>query len=475
MEKTHIELWEECLTIIKDILSPVQFATWFKPVSSLGFDGERLTLDVPSSYFKEHIEENYLKILGPVLRRVYGPRVRLFYHYYQIGNQPETAINVRSENPSQAIKRGLPPANPFDVDVKPDIDSQLNPRYNFENYCGSMSNKVARSIGLTIGDDPSCKTFNPLFIVGPSGVGKTHLMHAIGIRLKEHAPSQRVLYVTARLFEGQFTTAAHNGKINDFINFYQSIDTLIIDDIQDLIGKEKTQNAFFHIFNQLHLNNKQIIMSSDCPQSQMKGLPERMMTRFKWGMTVKLDRPDLELRREVLKMKAENDGLSISDEVLDYIAENVTGSIRELEGVMVSLIAHATILNLDITVELAKSVINNAVKLNEASRQINFEMVTQSVTSFYNIEPDSIFTKSRKREISDARQMVMYLAKKHAKMQLTAIGTRLSRTHATVLYACKNIEERLPIEKKLSEDVSAIEKILSQIKTKSKPSEAAVE
>lgn len=203
-------------------------------------------------------------------------------------------------------------------------------------------------------------------------------------------------------------------------------------------------------------------MSSDCPQSQMKGLPERMMTRFKWGMTVKLDRPDLELRREVLNLKAQQDGLSINDDVLDFIAENVTGSIREIEGVMVSLIAHATILNLDITVDLARNVISNAVKVNQ--RQINFEMVTQGVSSYYNVDPDQIFTKSRKREISDARQMVMYMAKKHVKMPLTAIGTRLSRTHATVLYACKNIEERLPFEKQLQEDVTAIEKIFTTAK-----------
>ncbi len=465
MEVTHIQLWEKCLSIIKDNLSPEQFKSWFEPIRSLGYADGKLSLEVPSSYFVEHIEEHYLRLLAPVLKRVYGPDVQLFYKYDQIGNRPDTSINQRSENPSPAIRPGLPPANPFDVKIEATIDSQLNPRYTFENYCGSMSNKVARSIGETIGDDPNCKTFNPLFIIGPSGVGKTHLMHAIGIRLKERQPQMRVLYVTARLFESQYTVAAHNGKINDFINFYQSIDTLIIDDIQDLIGKEKTQNAFFHIFNHLHLNNKQIILSSDCPQSEMKGLPERMMTRFKWGMTVKLDRPDLELRREVLKLKAQHDGLTIGDDVLDYIAESVTGSIRELEGVMVSLMAHATILNLDITVDLARNVISNAVKVHNSQRAVNFEMVTQGVSTYYKINSDQLFTKSRKREISDARQMVMYMAKKYAKMPLTAIGTRLSRTHATVLYACRNIEERLPFEKQLQEDVAAIERMFTKEQT----------
>ena len=352
----------------------------------------------------------------------------------------------------------MPNANPFNTPIQVDFDSQLNPKYTFENYCGSQSNRIALSIGKAIGENPDNKTFNPLFIFGPSGVGKTHLMHAIGLSVKEHRPNLRVLYVSSRLFESQYTVASRNGKINDFIYFYQSIDVLIIDDIQDLIDKEKTQNTFFHIFNQLQLNNKQIIISSDCSPSSLKGMPERLLTRLKWGVTVELERPDVELRREILQQKSEQDGLSISNEIINYIADNVTGSIRELEGVLASLIVHATIMSKDITFDLAKSVMSNAIKINR--RQINFEMVIQSVSAYYNIEPDAIFTKSRKREISDARQMVMYIAKKHAKMAFTAIGTRLSRTHATVLYACKNIEERVRFEKQLQEDINAIEKSL---------------
>ncbi len=318
-----------------------------------------------------------------------------------------------------------------------------------------MSNKIARSIGMAIADNPSLKTFNPLFVFGPTGVGKTHLIQAIGIRVKERNPRARVLYVTARLFESQFTAASQNKHINDFFAFYQSIDTLIIDDIQDLAGKPKTQNTFFHIFNHLHQNQRQIILSSDCAPSQMEGMEARLLSRFKWGMSTQLDKPDLALRKDVLTQKAEQDGLSIPDEVLGYIAKNVTDSIRELEGVIVSLMAYATVLNQEITIDLARAVLANAVKINK--RQVNFDAITQEVAAYYNIDPDVMFTKSRKREISDARQMVMYLAKKLAKMPLKAIGTRLSRTHATVLYACKNIEERLPIEKQLQEDVNKIE------------------
>ncbi|MDE6826782.1 MAG: chromosomal replication initiator protein DnaA, partial [Paramuribaculum sp.] len=306
--------------------------------------------------------------------------------------------------------------------------------------------------------DEHCKTFNPLFVFGPPGVGKTHLIQAIGIKIKEKRPQTRVLYLTARLFESQYTTAVRQGKINDFISFYQSIDVLIIDDIQDLIGKQKTQNAFFHIFNHLIQNQKQLIMSSDCAPAQMEGMEGRLLSRFKWGATAQLERPDFELRMDVLTQRAAQDGLTIPTEVLGYIAENVTDSIRELEGIVVSLLAHATVLNREIDVDLARKVMANAVKISR--KQINFEMIAQQVSAYYNITPDQLFTKTRKREVSDARQIVMYLAKKHANMSLIAIGTRLARTHATVLYGCNTIEQRLGLEKKLREEVDAIEKAI---------------
>lgn len=455
MQSSETTKWEECLKIIQDNISPEQFDAWFRPVGVKSFADGRLTLAVPSPYFVEHLETHFMSLIGAVIKRVYGPQIQLFYHYNQIKNEPATAIDVRAVKQSPAVKPGQPEANPFRTSVQSSFDSQLNPRYNFDNYCGSLSNKIALSIGKAIGEDPDNKTFNPLFIFGPSGVGKTHLMHAIGLSIKEHRPERRVLYISSRLFESQFTVASRNGKINDFINFYQSIDVLIIDDIQDLIDKEKTQNSFFHIFSHLHLNNRQIIISSDCSPSQLKGMPERLLTRMKWGMTVELERPDAELRREVLVRKAEQDGLNIPADVLDFIAENVTESIRELEGIVVSLMAHATILNREIDIDLARNVLANSVKVNK--RQINFEMVTQCVSAHFNLDPDAIFSKVRKREVSDARQMVMFLAKKHAKMSSTAIATRLSRTHATVLHGCKNIEQRLPFEKALQETVAAIE------------------
>jgi len=449
-------MWEKCLGIIKDNLSPEAFKSWFEPIICINFNDNALTLGVPSTFFIETLEERYLKILVPAIRRVFGQGVKLYYETNVVKNQPDTSVAILSQNNSPAIRPGLPPANPFAQETPAEIDSQLNPGYTFDNYCESMSNKVALAIGKAIGENPTCRTFNPLFLIGPSGVGKTHLMHAIGISLKEHQPSLRVLYVTARLFETQYSVAATTGKINDFIRFYQSIDVLIIDDIQDLVGKSKTQQAFFHIFSSLQLNGKQIILSSDIAPSQMMGLTERMLTRLKWGMTVKLERPDLPLRREVISLKAQKEGLTVPKDVIDFIADNVTGSIRELEGVMVSLIYHSTILNVPISVDLARTVVSNAVKCHK--KIVNFEMIAQSVSAFYKLDPEAIFTKTRRREINDARQMVMYMAKKHANMPSTAIATRLSRTHATILYGCKNIEDRLTLDKQLQSDVEQIEK-----------------
>ncbi len=290
-------------------------------------------------------------------------------------------------------------------------------------------------------------------------MGKTHLIQAVGIRIKERNPQARVLYVTARLFQSQYTAAASK-NINSFFHFYQSIDTLIIDDIQDLQNMPGTQNTFFHIFNHLHHHDRQIIMSSDCSPADMEGFEARLLSRFKWGMQVELERPDLDLRREVLRQKAEQNGISLPDDVAEYIASNVTQSVREIEGVVVSLVAHATVLNRDITVDLARRVMSNAVKIKR--RQVNFEIVTEAVASYYNISSDLIFTKTRKREIADARHVVMYLAKKLAGMPLTGIGHKLDRTHATVIHGVQCVNDRISSEKGFAAEIAAIEASIAQ-------------
>ena len=274
MEKTHEQLWEDCLRFFKDNIPAEQYDAWFKDITSKSYKDGALELLVPSSYFVEQLENRYYKLIVVALRKFYGNKVQLYYSYNQVHDEPSTGIKVKSSNPSTVVSKSTPiPANPFKQQQLEDIDSQLNPRYNFENYCGSNSNKIALTIGEAIATNPKCKTFNPFFVFRPSGVGKTHLIQAIGIRIKEHNPESRVLYVTARLFESQYTAAVSRSKINEFINFYQSIDTLIIDDIQDLIGKQKTQNTFFHIFNHLHQNQKQLILSFDMLAGRLEIFP----------------------------------------------------------------------------------------------------------------------------------------------------------------------------------------------------------
>ena len=460
--------WNRCLDVIKANLPTEQYDVWFAPIVAVDFDQEnnRVTLRVPSKFFVEQIEGRYITILSAALKKVFGDNVKLTYKYNVVANDDTSAVEQNEDNSSIKLRQELKMikprvANPFDrEDQLEDIDPQLNPRYTFENYCCSMSNKLAVSIGQAIVEHPEVKTYNPLFVFGSTGVGKTHLLQAIGIKLKETNPRMRVLYVSSRVFESQFTTAIQQKKINDFINFYQSIDVLLLDDIQFLAGKPKTQNTFFHIFNHLHQHQRQLVMSSDCRPSDLDGMEPRLISRFKWGMTVELAKPDYDLRRRFLEMKAAQDGLDISAEVLDYIATHVTDSVRELEGVMVSILAHATMLGQDITIDLARDIIGNTVKTTP--KQLTFEYIAETVADYYNLPTDVLYGKSRKREISDARQLVMYLAKKEAQMSSTSIGAKLDRTHATVLHACIQIEQRMSIEKDFSREVQAITASLTQ-------------
>lgn len=457
MQNNHSELWKRCLRFIKDNIGDELYATWFSDVTSIKFENNELHIGVPSPFFAEYIDQKFINVVGAGIKKIYGDGVNLFYHYNIAKNEATSGIEVKSVPESKVVKPKAEQqmADPFSARNSAPIDPQLNPRYTFDNYCRSDSNKIAVSISEAIADHPERTQFNPLFVFGPTGVGKTHLIQAIGVGIKERCPENRVLYVTARLFMSQYTTAVLQKQTNMFFSFYQSIHTLIVDDVQDFNGKESTQNTFYHIFNHLYLNNRRIILSCDRAPSEMEGFEERLLGRFKCGMSVALEKPDISLRREVLELKARQDGIELDREILDYIASNVTESIRELEGVMVSLVAHATILNQPISLGLAKMVVQNAIKINR--RKINFEIIAREVSSFYGIEPDMIFTKSRKREISDARQMVMYMAKKHTDMQLTAIGRKLGRSHATVIYAVNSIEERIGIDRNLRSDIERIE------------------
>ena len=451
--------WNECLIIIKDNLEPAQYNSWFAPITVESFENNELTLRVPTAFYVEQLDGRFYNLLASTLVRVYGKGIKLKYSYDIIKDDPQA--HVVSEEPHKSV--AVQPMNPFAQQEKfsgIELDPQLNPVNTFENYCESKSNKLAYSIANAIATNPKCQTFNPMFIFGCTGVGKTHLIQAIGIKMKEENPLSRVLYVSARTFESQYTSAVRTNKVNDFINFYQSIDMLIVDDVQEFAGKTATQNTFFHIFNHLHNKQRHLILSCDCPPSELDGMEPRLLSRFKWGMIVELESPDYDLRRAVLLRKAMQAGVKIPDDILDFVAENVKDNVREIEGVFASLMAYSTALNQPLTIQLARNVLSNTVRMSKQNRVVTFDSISDAVCSEFNIDKELLFGKSRKRDVADARQLVMMLAKKFAKMSSTMIGLKLNRNHATVLYACKTIEERISVEKDFAAAVGRIEATL---------------
>lgn len=451
--------WNECLRIIKDNLEPAQYNSWFAPITMESFENNELTLRVPTAFYVEQLDGRFYNLLASTLVRVYGKGIKLKYSYDIIKDDPQA--HVVSEEPHKSV--AVQPMNPFAQQEKfsgIELDPQLNPVNTFENYCESKSNKLAYSIANAIATNPKCQTFNPMFIFGCTGVGKTHLIQAIGIKMKEENPLSRVLYVSARTFESQYTSAVRTNKVNDFINFYQSIDMLIVDDVQEFAGKTATQNTFFHIFNHLHNKQRHLILSCDCPPSELDGMEPRLLSRFKWGMIVELESPDYDLRRAVLLRKAMQAGVKIPDDILDFVAENVKDNVREIEGVFASLMAYSTALNQPLTIQLARNVLSNTVRMSKQNRVVTFDSISDAVCSEFNIDKELLFGKSRKRDVADARQLVMMLAKKFAKMSSTMIGLKLNRNHATVLYACKTIEERISVEKDFAAAVGRIEATL---------------
>ena len=451
--------WNECLRIIKDNLETAQYNSWFAPITVESFENNELTLRVPTAFYVEQLDGRFYNLLASTLVRVYGKGIKLKYSYDIIKDDPQA--HVVSEEPHKSV--AVQPMNPFAQQEKfsgIELDPQLNPVNTFENYCESKSNKLAYSIANAIATNPKCQTFNPMFIFGCTGVGKTHLIQAIGIKMKEENPLSRVLYVSARTFESQYTSAVRTNKVNDFINFYQSIDMLIVDDVQEFAGKTATQNTFFHIFNHLHNKQRHLILSCDCPPSELDGMEPRLLSRFKWGMIVELESPDYDLRRAVLLRKAMQAGVKIPEDILDFVAENVKDNVREIEGVFASLMAYSTALNQPLTIQLARNVLSNTVRMSKQNRVVTFDSISDAVCSEFNIDKELLFGKSRKRDVADARQLVMMLAKKFAKMSSTMIGLKLNRNHATVLYACKTIEERISVEKDFAAAVGRIEATL---------------
>ena len=465
IESNHVVLWNRCLDVIKDNVPETTYNTWFAPIVPLKYEDKTLILQIPSQFFYEILEERFVDLIRKTLYKVIGEGTKLMYNVMVDKTSiPNQTVNLEASNRSTAVT----PKSIFGANKAPnflqapavqDLDPHLNPNYNFENFIEGNSNKLSRSVAEAVAQKPGGTAFNPLFLYGASGVGKTHLANAIGTKIKEIYPEKRVLYVSAHLFQVQYTDSVRNNTTNDFINFYQTIDVLIIDDIQEFAGVTKTQNTFFHIFNHLHQLGKQLILTSDKPPVDLQGMEERLITRLKWGLTAELSRPDLDLRKKILKNKINHDGIMIPDEVFNFIANNVTENVRDLEGILVSLMANAVINNREIDLPLTKRVVSQAVRLEK--KQISVQMIQEIVCKYFNLEQSVIQTNSRKREIVQARQITMYLAKKYTDSSFSHIGKIVGKKdHATVLHACKTIKDQIETSKSFRSSVEEIEVLL---------------
>ena len=461
MKEKYQILWQRCMEMFRNNVSEQQYQMWFQPMKFKSYDAaqKELAVFIPSQFFFEYLEEHFRHLIHVTINRFFETDVTLSYEVEVAGNvtvnqesdgyvAPEPTHSNYQANQSPTLAQAAGPAQ--------DLDSQLNSRQTFANFIEGTSNKLPRSVGQAIAEHPEQMTFNPLFIYGPSGVGKTHLLNAIGLRAKEVHPEKRVLYLSAHLFMVQFTDAIKRDTVNDFIHFYQSIDMLLIDDMQELVGMKGTQNAFFHIFNHLRQNGKYIIMTSDRPPISLQGMEDRLITRFKGGLVAEMEKPEEALRRGILHSIVKHDGLNIPDDVIAFISHNTGGSIRELEGIVHSLMAYSVVYGKDIDVDFAKRIMAGRTKVEK--KEITIDRIITCTCEFFNVREEDIFGKSRKADIVTVRQVSMYLAHKHTKLTTSKIGVYVgNRDHATVLHGIKTIEGRLKVEKELRRHLEELE------------------
>lgn len=471
-ELTCQEVWSKCLNVIKDNVSPQNFKTWFEPIVPIEVKDKTLTIQVPSSFFFEYLEEHYITLIRKTIKRFLGKDGKLDYNIVVEGSQntnpyitnlPSNHQGSVKNNPiSMPIGSSTPSIrNPFIIPglQKININPQLNPSYTFDAFVEGECNRLARSAGYAVAQKPGGTSFNPLLIYGSGGLGKTHLANAIGLETKKLFPDKTVLYVSADKFQTQFVDSIMDGKKNDFMHFYQSIDVLIIDDVQFLCGKEKTQDVFFHIFNHLHQNGKQIILTSDKAPVDIVGMEQRLLSRFKWGLAADLQSPELETRLAILKKKIKNDGIEIPYEVIEYIAYSITTNVRELEGSLISLLAQASLNRKEITIDLAKNMLDKFVK--NTAREVSIDYIQKVVCDYFDIPVEIMKSKTRKREIVQARQLAMYFSKQLTKSSLAHIGKHCgNKDHATVLHACKTVNNLADTDKRFKGYISDIEKRL---------------
>lgn len=475
MKKNCKAVWDSCLKVIKDNISHQSFKTWFEPIKPVKLEENVLTIMVPSQFFYEWLEEHYIALLKKTIKKELGPDGRLEYSIimdsnYNTANAPYTVRFPASNksattNPSvnmpidlnKGSSKDIP--NPFIIPglKKIKVNSQLNENYSFDNFIEGDCNRLARSAGFAVANNPGKTAFNPLLIYSNVGLGKTHLAHAIGLEVKNNFPDKTVLYVTSEQFTNQYIDAVKNNSHNDFVHFYQMIDVLLVDDIQFLVKKEKTQEIYFHIFNHLHQSNKQLIITSDKPPVEMEGMNARLLSRFKWGLSADLQVPDLETRIAIIEKKLYKDGLEMPKEVIEYLAYSISTNIRELEGALISILAQASLNKKAITLDLAKKMIDKFVK--NTTREISIDYIQKVVSDFFSLPLEAIHSKTRKREIVQARQLAMYFSKKLTKASLATIGLHCgNKDHATVLHACRTVNNLIETDKQFRIYVEELDK-----------------
>ena len=472
-EKSYQDVWNNCLTIIRDNVTAQNFKTWFKPIKAVALEGKTLTIQVPSQFCFEWLEKHYLTLMKKTIMREIGKDAKLEYNILLENSSDKKPYISKVPSSGQADVKNNPISiplsmnsssirNPFIIPglQKININPQLNESYTFDAYVEGECNRLARSAGFAVSQNPGGTSFNPLFIYGSGGLGKTHLANAIGIEVKNNHPEKIVLYVSADKFLTQFVDAIKDNKRNDFVHFYQSIDVLIIDDVQFLCGKEKTQDVFFHIFNHLHQNKKQVILTSDKAPVDIVGMEQRLLSRFKWGLSADLQSPDLETRLAILKKKIKKDGIDIPYEVVEYIAYSITTNVRELEGALISLLAQSSLNRKEITIDLAKNMLDKFVK--NTVREVSIDYIQKIVCDYFDIPIETMKSKTRKREIVQCRQLAMYFSKQMTKNSLAMIGKHCgNKDHATVLHACKTVNNLADTDKRFKGYISKNKKKLT--------------
>ncbi|GJM61937.1 MULTISPECIES: chromosomal replication initiator protein DnaA [Persicobacter] len=466
-------VWQRCLDFVKSNISEQAFNTWFSPIVPLRLSGTVLTIQVPSQYFYEYLEEHFVYLLRAAIDKEIGKSGRLEYSVIvDRGNENTQPYTVNLPNgggssSKPSTTRGEDKdsgyTSPFDIQAidKTFKNSNLNPNYTFENYIEGDCNRLARSAGFAVAQKPGITSFNPLMLYGGVGLGKTHLVQAVGneILRKDDYNGKFVLYVSSEKFTNQFIEALKANQMREFQNFYLQVDVLIIDDVQFLSGKEKTQEMFFHIFNHLHQSGKQIIMTSDCPPRELKGLQERLLSRFKWGLTADLQTPDFETRIAIIQKKMQADGINIPDEVLEYLAHTIDTNIRELEGVLISLIAHASLVRQEIDVPLAKQILKNIV--HDIETEVGIDFIQKTVAEYFSLKVDDLKAKTRKKEIVVARQIAMYFSKEYTNHSLKSIGYHFGgRDHSTVIHAVQSVNDMLEKDHDLKTKIAEVDKQL---------------